>query len=75
MIMALPRRLDHGATSILSHVSDGAVEAMLAVVQCRCRVILVLSLLWRHSRGAMLILSHADDGAVEATLVVARCRY
>jgi hypothetical protein len=47
----------------LSLAGDGAVEAMLAMVRCRYRVML-----------ARMLSSHAGDGAVEVTLVVARCR-
>jgi hypothetical protein len=55
---------------ISSHADDGAVEAMLAVAQCRYRVMQALSLSWRLSRGAMSMPSHAGDGAAEAMLAV-----
>jgi hypothetical protein len=39
----------------LSHDGDGAVEAMLAMTRCRCRVML-----------AIVLPSHAGDGATES---------
>jgi hypothetical protein len=39
-----------------SHASDGVAEVILAMVRCRCQIILV-----------MVLTSHVGDGSAEAT--------
>jgi hypothetical protein len=51
----------------LSHVGDGAAEAMLAVMRCGCRVMLAKVLLRRLGHDAMSVLSLAGDSTIEAT--------
>jgi hypothetical protein len=62
----LPRRLDHDTMELLSHADDSAVGAMLVMVRCRCRVILVMALPKQLGHGAMSMLSHASDDSVES---------
>jgi hypothetical protein len=45
------------AMVLSSHAGDGATEAMLAVAQCRCLVMLVM---------AMVLSSLAGDDAIES---------
>jgi uncharacterized membrane protein YpjA len=47
---------------LLSHAGNGAVESMLVMVRCRCRVMLTM---------VLSSLSHAGDSIVEVTLVMA----
>jgi hypothetical protein len=47
LVMALP-----------NHASDGTAKVMLAVAQCRCRVMLAMTLLGQLGRGVMSLPSH-----------------
>jgi hypothetical protein len=56
LVIALPRQFSRDAILLLSHAGDGAAEVTLVMAQCRCRVMLVMSML-----------SHAGNGAAEMT--------
>jgi hypothetical protein len=53
-------------TVLPSRTDDGAVETMLVVARCHCRVILVMALPRQLCRSAMSMPSHAGDDSTES---------